>query len=55
MTDLGDPALAALDAHIRAQFASAARDYASQTDLQARLTAILQARTRDDGAPTANS
>jgi hypothetical protein len=56
MTGPEDPALAALDARIRAQLANAAEDYASRTDLQARLTAILEAGTRDDdGAAAAHN
>lgn len=56
MNDPGDPALVVLDAHIRAQLASAAQDYALHTDLQARLAAILEACTHDnDGATTKNS
>jgi hypothetical protein len=56
MTDPEDPALAALDAHIRAQLARAAQEYASHTDLQARLTATLEAAPRNDnGAATAHS
>jgi len=48
-----DPALAALDAHIRSQLTLAASDYESRTDLEALLGALLDAeRQSGDGTAT---
>jgi hypothetical protein len=51
-----DPALAALDAHIRAQLARAASDYESHTDLEALLARLLDAEQQSgEGAAAADS
>ena len=44
MTGQEDPALAAMDADIRAQLLGAAQTYSSKADLHTRLAAILEAR-----------
>jgi hypothetical protein len=57
MTGCDDPDVAALDAHMRTQFAKAAETYASQIDLDARLTAILAVakQIEADGTAAADS
>jgi hypothetical protein len=47
VTGQEDPALAAMDADIRAQLLGAAQTYSSKADLHARLAAILEAGHRN--------
>jgi hypothetical protein len=42
-----DPEFTALDAYIRSQLAEAAETYTSQTDVDSRLRAVLQAGSDD--------
>lgn len=51
MTGCEDPEFAALDAYIRNQLAGAAETYTSQTDVDARLKAVLEAGNANKPRP----